>query len=149
MRGKMEITKKNVLFSILFLLGLLGLLGLTSAILRPKDNREVYGMEEERANGILGEPQQTIDVVFLGDSVSYCSIIPVQIWRDYGITSYVCATSLQKLYYSQEFLEKVLKTQSPKMIVLGTSAIFHEFSEKDRIKNKIENLLPVFRYQKI
>ena len=142
----MEISKKNIISCIVFLLGLVCLLALTSVVFRPKDNRESYGMEETRANGILGEPEQTLDVVFIGDSISYCSIVPVQMWRDHGLASYVCATSLQKLYYSREFLDKVFDTQSPQIVVLGTSAIFNEFEQIDGFKNRIENKIPIFRY---
>ena len=98
---------KTIISSVGFLLGLVILIVFLSQFFRPKNNTEMHGMEDVAANGILGEPEQSIDVLFIGDSVSYCSVIPIQIWRDYGITSYMCGTSLQQLYYSKEFLYKV------------------------------------------
>ncbi len=142
----MKTTRKNILYSILFLAGLVVILLVASWLFQPKQNRESYGMEDWRANGILGEPKQTIDVLFIGDSISYCSINPLQIWRDYGITSYVCATSEQKLYYSKEFLSKTFEKQSPQVVFLGASTIFTYFSYKDEVKNISEQILPVLRY---
>jgi len=142
----MQANVKNILSGTLFLLGLLLLLVLASRFLQPKNNTESYGMEDQRANGILAEPEQTIDVLFIGDSVSYCSVIPVQIWRDYGITSYMCGTSLQQLYYTKEFLYKTFETQSPKIVMLEGIPIFNNFMYKENIRNAVERALPVFRY---
>lgn len=137
---------KKIISSVLFLLGLLLLLVLTSRFFEPKNNTESYGMEDQRANGILAEPEQSIDVLFIGDSVSYCSVIPVQIWRDYGITSYMCGTSLQQLYYTKEFLYKTFETQSPKIVMLEGIPIFNNFMYKENVWNAVERTLPVFRY---
>ena len=142
----MQVKIKRFLGNAIFLFGLFLLVNLASIIFQPQNNSRVAGMEDVTANGILGEPEQTIDVLFLSDSVGYCSIIPLQIWRDYGITSYVCGTPAQPLYYSIEFLEKALKTQSPKVVVLETMPIFKEFEERDAFKNKIEQYFPIFRY---
>lgn len=142
----MQIKVKNILSSVLFLLGLLVLLIAVSLFFQPKNNTEAHGMEDAKANGILGEPEGTIDVLFIGDSVSYCSVIPMQIWRDYGITSYMCGTSLQQLYYSKEFLYKTFKTQSPKIVMLEGTPIFNNFMYKENIRTAIERKLPVFRY---
>lgn len=142
----MQIKTKNILASALFLLGLLLLLVLASLFFQPKNNTEAHGMEDQRANGILAEAEQTIDVLFLGDSVSYCSVIPVQIWRDYGITSYMCGTSLQQLYYTKEFLYKAFETQSPKIVMLEGTPIFNNFMYKENVRTAVERALPVFRY---
>ena len=137
---------KNIVSSAIFLLGLIVLLVLSSMFFRPKNNTEEHGMEDVTANGILGEPEQTLDVLFIGDSVSYCSVIPVQIWRDYGITSYMCGTSLQQLYYSKDFLYKVFENQSPQVVVLETTPIFSNFEYKKNIWTAVERTFPVLRY---
>lgn len=142
----MQLSKKNMISSAVFLLGLVLLLVVSSMIFQPKNNTEAAGMEDVAANGILGEPEQSIDVLFIGDSVNYCSVIPMQIWRDYGITSYMCGTSLQKLYYSKEFLYKAFATQSPKIVVLEATPVFSNFEYKENIKTTVELMLPVFRY---
>ena len=142
----MQLNKKNVINSALFLLGLVMLLALLSVCFRPKDNREHNGMEDIRANGILSEPEETMDVMFIGDSISYVSVMPMQIWRDYGITSYLCGSPEQRLYYTKEFFVKALERQSPKIIFLETATIFNHFSDKDKIWNVLEQIFPILRY---
>ena len=142
----MQIKVKDRVCSMVFLLGLLVLLISASVFFRPKDNTEECGMEEVRPNGILAEPEGTIDVLVVGDSISYCAIMPLQIWRNHGITSYVCGTPWQELYESEEFLKKAFEKQSPKMVILETSTMFHKYEKKEEVRNKIERILPVFRY---
>ena len=142
----MQLSKKNIISSVAFFLGLLILVWLSSAFFRPKNNAERYGMEEPRANGILSEPEETLDVFFVGDSISYASIIPIQIWRDHGITSYLCGSTMQDLYYTKEFVNKAFETQSPEIVFLGTATIFNEFTEKEKIWNSLEQLVPILRY---
>ena len=137
---------KQCLLNGVFLLVLLGLLVFASRVFQPKNNTEAAGMEDVAANGILGEPENSIDVLCIGDSVTYCSVIPNQIWRDYGITSYVCGTSLQKLYYSKDFLYKAFETQSPKVVMLEMTPAYSNFMYQENYKTTWERLLPVFRY---
>ena len=64
----MKTPVKIIVRSTAFLSGLTVLLLLTSKILVPKNNAKENGILDPAANGILGEPEQTIDVLFLGDS---------------------------------------------------------------------------------
>lgn len=142
----MIVTRKQIISSIIFIIILcLLLLGL-SRLLEPKNNRKEDGILDYRANGIFAEPKNSIDIVYLGDSETYSSIIPLNIWEEYGITSYVCGTSAQKLYYSKELLEKVFQNQSPKIIVLETDTIFKNFSYSKEFIHKAEQYFSIFRY---
>ncbi len=137
---------KHTIQSFAFIVGLFVLLFLTSRIVAPKNNSATNGIHDPAANGILGETENTIDVLVLGDSESYCSIIPLQIWEAHGITSYVCGTSGQKLCYSEEFLHKAFEKQNPKIVILETNAIFRSMSPSDGLVQKADRLLPIFRY---
>ena len=57
--------KKIIIKVIVFFIVLLIILKLLSYPFRPKNNSEEFGMHDERANGILGEPDNTIDVIKL------------------------------------------------------------------------------------
>lgn len=142
----MLISKREIIKSVLFLLGLAMLIAASSMFFQPKNNNEAYGMELPHANGILGEAEDTIDVLFVGDSISYCSIIPIQIWKDYGITSYLCGSTMQHLYLSKEFIEKTFENQSPEFVFLGTATVFNHFTQQEKIWNSLEQKIPLLRY---
>ena len=103
---------KRIVSCVLFVAILLGLLQVSSLVFQPKSNDKAAGIHYPRANGIFSEPKDSIDAVFIGDSEVYHSFIPLNIWRDYGITSYDVSSPSQKLVYSMEFLKKTFrKTQ--------------------------------------
>lgn len=137
---------KRIVSCVLFVAILLGLLQVSSLVFQPKSNDKASGIHYPRANGILSEPKDSIDTVFIGDSEVYHSFIPLNIWRDYGITSYDVSSPSQKLVYSMEFLKKTFEKQSPKIVFLETNAIFRKSYFEDEITYKAEQIFPVFRY---
>lgn len=137
---------KNALRSMLFIGGLAILLFAVSQLLIPKNNTADDGMQDPSANGILGEHEKTIDLLILGDSESYSAFIPMKLWEQYGITSYCCGTSGQKLCYSEEFLHKAFRNQSPKVVILETNAIFRDFTFGDMLLHRANMTFPIFTY---
>ena len=113
--------KNNIIKALVFLLILIIILFIISYIFIPKNNSEEYGMENEQAMGILGERENSIDVLVLGDSEPMASIIPMKMWKDYGITSYVCSTAGQTLPDTCKMAYDVLKKQNPKIVILETN----------------------------
>lgn len=137
---------KRIVSCVLFVAILLGLLQVSSLVFQPKSNDKASGIHYPRTNGIFSEPKDSIDTVFIGDSEVYHSFIPLNIWRDYGITSYDVSSPSQKLVYSMEFLKKTFEKQSPKIVFLETNAIFRNSYFEDEITYKAEQIFPVFRY---
>ncbi|MDE6110707.1 MAG: SGNH/GDSL hydrolase family protein [Eubacterium sp.] len=143
---KERINKRLLIHSIqavAFFLIVAFLLFALSFIFMPKTNKD---LRDKSANGILAEPAGTIDVVIVGDSESFCSFIPLQLWNDYGITSYVCGTPMQTLDYSADFLRKAFENQKPKLVVLETNAIFREFSFKSAVLLRADEKFSIYRY---
>ena len=138
--------RKHIFSSAAFLLILAVLIGAATFVVQPKNNTQAAGMHNVRANGILGEPENTIDVLVLGSSEVFCSIIPMEIWKDHGITSYVCGTSGQRLYQAEEFLRDALKTQKPKIVVLETLALYDRYGQTEALPEMAEAWLPILRY---
>ena len=137
---------KRVLALVGFLAGLLGILVGLSTLFVPKNNMSEFGMEEVTANGILGERENSIDVLVLGDSEAYSSITPMDLWRDKGYTAYVCGTSSQTLDYTLELFIRALENQKPKVVILETDAIYREVPSQKAIFTRLANHLAVFRY---
>ena len=142
----MKTVVKNILCSLLFASLIIGSLVFGSTLVEPKGNSKEDGMKDYSAVGIISEPANTIDAVFIGDSESYRGIMPLKIWQDHGITGYVCSTPAQRLYYSLELLEKALNNQKPKFVFIETNSFFREFTVSDVLVNKAEQLVPFFRY---
>lgn len=142
----MNKTLKNIISAVLFIAILASLLMGFSFIMKPGKSANVNALEDPLTNGILSEKKNTIDVIFLGDSECYSTFIPLQIFKEQGITSYVCGTSDQVLSYSYELLTKSVKNQDPKVVVLETNAIFREVTSTKAFLNKAEGLFSVFKY---
>ena len=137
---------KNFFRFIAFLFSLIVILQILSYIFVPKDNTESSGMENVSANGILGEKENTIDVLFLGDSEAYSSFCPMEIWKDTGYTSYVCATPGQSLNYTAVLLSRAFESQKPKYVFLETNAIYRSVSSGEETLTTLSNHFSVFQY---
>lgn len=137
---------KNLISVVAFLLGLAILLTLLSPIFVPKDNREAYGMEDLQANGILAEPENTVDVLIIGDSETFCAFVPLQMWHEHGMTAYVFGTYTQLICETDYYLRRVLQRQSPKVIILETNALYTDSGYGRLASAKLASLFPVMRY---
>lgn len=129
-------------FSVLFL----SLLLFSSFVVRPKDNSGTAGMHYLSAMGFLAEPENSMDVLFLGDSLVYAGISPVQMWKKYGFTSYDCAIPSEKFIYAKDFCEQFLERQSPKLVFLETDVIFRDLTPEDLGAHLAESAFSVFSY---
>lgn len=138
--------RKHFLSSVAFLLILVVLLAALSPVFRPKNNTAEARTQDVQADGILGEPENTIDVLFLGNSEAYCSFIPMEIWKEHGITSYVCSTPAQRMYQSVEYLRSVFRTQRPQIVVVMALAICWDYSPVEVVTKMTGEWLPVVRY---
>lgn len=102
------------------------------------------GKTDVFANAILSEKDNDIEVLFMGDSEAYSAFSPLAMYERRGFTSYVLATSAQPLYYTQSLLERTLKNQKPKVLVLETNLIYRNIVAADSIAHKISDLFPIF-----
>lgn len=99
---------------------------------------------------ILREPENSIDVIVVGDSLSYSSVSPMDLWKNHGITAYVCGQSGQKIQETFHMLENVFTAQSPKLVILETNTMFRGRGGQDLINLKetleewANNYIPIF-----
>ena len=135
----------------LFFGGLILILVILSMAVQPGFG-EVYDIVavRDKLEALSQEKPGTVDVYFAGNSEAYRSFSPLQLWVDYGITSYCIAGSALRLCDNCEILKASWDMQQPKIIVLETDAIFSDSSpHKDEYAlptNFIEDVLPIFHY---
>ena len=138
--------KKKIIKIVIFFTILLIILIIISAILIPKNNTEEAGINNIQAMGILGEKDNTIDVIMYGDSESYASMIPMRIWKKYGYTLYVCGTSGQSLPDTCKIAYETLKNQKPKIVILEADNVFNSVGITVPIARVINEILPITEY---
>ena len=141
---------KKLAYSIGFLLGLLVILIGVSVMLTP--NGEVYNIVdvEKKTSYVSRLPENTIDVIIVGDSETYSAFNPLQMWKEQGITSYICGTHAQRLCDTFRILEESLKSQSPELVVLESNCLFRSAGVKpqmtDKTLHEVSKVLSVFEY---
>ena len=76
-------------------------------------NPDVYYGE-----GFHNMPEDSVDILVLGSSHAQYSFIPMYVYQNTGLYSYVLGSACQPLRVSYEMLKEALKTQSPELVVL-------------------------------
>lgn len=123
----MKNKKKNIIGlvkSVIFLIIFVFLFTQLSNLLMPKVKDEATGKYVNMISSVTALDENSVDVIFVGNSNLYCSINPTKIWLDKKITSCVISTPFlteAEAYYKTK---DILKTQSPKYIVFETDCMF-------------------------
>lgn len=138
--------RKNIIKMVVFCSGLLLIFFGLGFTVQPTAKDHDTGVGDIMLRSVMYEKENTLDAVFFGDSVVYASIIPLQIWQQHGITSYISAAPGQALGSIVNRLENVLETQRPKVIFYEASNLFVFSTRVDYIVNQIQKKLPFFRY---
>lgn len=128
-----------------FLLLLALCLGLLSDAFRPKDNRTEAGMHFLSAHGYLGLPENSVDVFFLGDSMAYSSYIPMELWQQQGIASYVSAEGGGAMNVGYDLLCELLQYQQPRVVVLEAHTLARVTDINDSILSEAARLFSIFQ----
>ena len=138
---KEKIIRVIIFFSILILLMII-----ISYPFIPKNNSAEAGMHDPDVYGILGEPDNTIDVIIYGDSESITSFIPLKMWNEYGYTSYICGTAGQVMPAVVKAILKTTKNQAPKYIILETNNMFIPAGISAPLAKIANSVFPVLEY---
>ena len=86
-----------------------------------RDKNEAYVVKP-----YFDEPKNSLDIVFIGSSHLMCGIMPMELYDDFGYTSYVFATSSQLLPQSYHQLRIALNSQDPKLVVLDVGGVIYD-----------------------
>ena len=132
--------------SVLFCAILWGMLVGLGHILQPKGNSKDDGLIESRAYGFLAEPDDSLDAVFLGDSLASTGFSPMRIWGDAGVASFVCSVNGEQVSYAYTMLRDVFKTQKPQVVFLETEMLYNPFSVGKVFKQLVKDQFTVAEY---
>ena len=111
--GRRRRLTARVLAAVLSLLLLVNGLAAANRLLCVKSQD---GIDQARA--FYHQPENSIDVVFLGSSHIHCNINTAYLWTEYGIAAYDYSAAEQPLWMTYYWLREFCKTQKPKLVVL-------------------------------
>lgn len=138
-----------------FLLILILILQAIPMVILPlcKDNVGWIQSRNRRVISIQMEKKNTIDVLTLGDSESYTSVSPMQMWKEHGIASYVLGQPGQKIQGTYYMLKTALKKQSPKVVLLETDVMLQNQLPVKAMQTSVAEAgnyyFPIFRYHNL
>lgn len=73
-----------------------------------------------KIGGFQNEPKNSLDVIAVGSSHMYCTLVPNYLYENYGIKSYVLSSQQQPIGASYHFILEALRTQKPKTVIVET-----------------------------
>jgi len=112
--------KKECIALVASLLVIVLVLSAATDLVTPK--RRTYGADWGE---FLEEEEDTIDVLFVGSSLTYCNIIPAIIWQETGLTAWDVTGPELTVPGAYHYLVEALKTQSPSVAFIEISAVLY------------------------
>lgn len=136
----------NILKVFSFLSILAIILHFASNVFEPKTNHKENGMRDVRLNAVLGERDNSLQVLFLGDSEAFSAFSPMEMYNKQGFTSFVLGSAGQQLHYTNYLLKRTFKTQKPQVVVLETNAIYRRIDPTGPVFRQLQNWFSIFEY---
>lgn len=84
----------------------------------------------------LAEPEDSLDLLFLGSSRAYCDVIPARIYEQTGVSSFVNCGPSQTASLTYYYFRESLRTQSPKYVFVEASGLYYGVNE-DHSKDNV------------
>lgn len=72
----------------------------------------------------------------------------MEMYKEYGFTSYACSRSTQLPWESYDFLESVLEKQSPKLVIFETDQLFYDKGasvNSNYRQNRFDSVIPIIK----
>ena len=113
--------KKRITMTVLWLAALACCLLLLDRGMRRDDS--------ERKYGAFFAEKQDFDVLFLGTSRVLDGISPMELWRDYGFTSYNMGNNSEPLGVTRWVLETALEYHTPRVALIDVFYVRHAMDE--------------------
>ena len=124
----MSKSKKHILTGVLkiasFALVFALVLQVLSLTYFSKANSSEYSGTFSEAYSFLNEPDNTIDVIAIGNSDLYSALVPAKLWDKHGFTCNVISSPHQTVHKSYRMLETMYETQSPKVVIVEVDMLY-------------------------
>lgn len=140
---------KNLLKSILFIAIFIFLYYGFSYALLPKENIKDFGLIKTAQYEILGEKKNSIDAIVVGDSLVYSSVIPMEIYKNFGYTVFDCAEAAFILPDAYDYYKVALESQRPKVVLVGANMFFRDTRKRRwyiKYERMLKNIMPLLNY---
>ncbi len=112
----------------LFFVILFALIAIPGMVMTPK-----FMVKNHLSNGKNGvyakldtEPENSLDIIVAGDSESYTTVSPMQLWQEQGYRTYVTGQPAAKLSDAESVIGYALRKQKPKVVLLETNTLFRQ-----------------------
>ena len=132
---------RRILAVLLFAAVVCAALTLCSRVLIRKSLSGAWDMTNKIA-GFYNEPAGEFEVMFFGGSHAYADFVPLELWHETGIKSYVFATQQQPMWAVYHYILEALKTQSPSVVVLEvqTMTMTEDYAEPAVVHSYLDDL---------
>lgn len=114
---------KKIISILIFIIIMVVILYAISPIFVPKWTKAGDNYITQIVRGFYAEEDNSLDVMFMGNSDMYRGMSPITIWDEYGIASYSYTSPGQRLWTAYYVFEDALRSQKPKVIVFNVDAI--------------------------
>jgi len=106
-----------------------------------------------RVAAIEAEEPETIDILAIGNSLSVSAFTPMELWEEYGWTSFNCSQDGENPVECYYVLARALQEQNPTYCLIETDMLFQP--NKDMMLREVafkmpwQNLFPMIRYHNV
>lgn len=101
---------------------------------------------------IFQEPDNTIDVLSIGDSNVYSGIFPLVWWEQAGFTGYTWGQASQRIPETYEYLKQIYRHQKPSIVLIDGNNLFRDKTDVDNLdsitKAKLAAIFPVISFHR-
>lgn len=97
-----------------------------SPIFVPKWDTKLDNYVGTNLRGFYAEPDDSIDVLYIGNSTVFCGVSPMDIWKDQKITGYNIAVGSAHTWTEYYWLKEALNRQSPKAVVIAAESFYYD-----------------------
>lgn len=122
---------RSLIKCVAFLLLFATVLCVLSWMMKPKGDGPYSGMDNHMAHGFYGEPENSLDVVGMGNSNMACGFSPLDLWKKYGYTGYNSGEAGANIFQTYDLLTELLACQKPEVIFLDADGLFPTGGQMD------------------